>query len=360
MSPQSSLPETMRAVVLRAYDGTSLSVETLPMPEPKEGQVLVRMHAAPINPSDVLFTQGQYGVRKPLPCIPGFEGSGTVVRAGGGLWAQGLVGRRVACTATNDSGTWTEYAVADARGCIPLLPSVSLEQGAMLFVNPLTAWAMMDRARNSGAGALIQTAAASALGKMVLRLGQKYGFPVLNIVRRKEQVAQLRSLGADLVLNSSDDGFDEKLRALARDLRATCAIDAVSGAMTEQLAAAMPRGSRILVYGALGNQEFKVHPGTLIFRNITFEGFWLSSWVGEQNPASLGRAAVEIQQMLADTMRSEVRACFPLEETAEAITLYSAAMTEGKVLLMPSLTRPVGPGEVGEEPGDATEEPAAE
>src|ERR1700730_11624269 len=94
------LPASMRAAQLRAYDGKpeSIAVVNVPVPRPGAGEVLVRVHASPVNPSDDMFIRGLYAFKKPLPTVPGFEGSGTVV-AGDGVMAQLLKGRRVACSA---------------------------------------------------------------------------------------------------------------------------------------------------------------------------------------------------------------------------------------------------------------------
>ncbi|HEU4324461.1 MAG TPA: zinc-binding dehydrogenase [Roseiflexaceae bacterium] len=337
--PENAVPATMRAVVLDAYDGVSLRVEERPTPQPGPGEVLVRMVAGAINPSDLMFVRGMYGVRKPLPAMPGFEGSGTVVAAGGGVWARALLGRRVACSSGETSGTWAEYNLVPAGMCVPLLPQVGTLQGAMLIVNPLTAWALVDIARRGDHGALIQTAAASALGRMVVRLCQRFGLPLINVVRRPAQVELLRGLGAEHVLDSSAPDFDERLRNLARELRATIAIDAVAGELTGRLIQLMPRGARVLIYGALSEEECLVPPGALIFRGAQVEGFWLTNWLATLNPAALLRGAVSVQQLLAADLRSEVRACFPIEEARQAIELYSATMTAGKVLLMPGLRR---------------------
>src|SRR3972149_3926246 len=186
-------PATMRAVQLRAYDGKpdSVVVAELPMPHPGPGRVLVRVAASPINPSDLMFIRGLYGFKKALPVVPGFEGSGTVVVAGGGLIARLLAGRRVACAAASPElrdGTWAEYMVTAARLAVPLRRDTDLEQAAMMLVNPLSAWALVDIARRAGHRAVVQTAAASALGRMVVRLAGRFGLAVINIVRRVEQV----------------------------------------------------------------------------------------------------------------------------------------------------------------------------
>jgi NADPH2:quinone reductase len=123
--PVTSTPATMRAVQLRAYDGNpeSIAVVDLSVPRPGPGQVLVRVAASPINPSDLMFIRGLYGFKKPLPAIPGFEGSGTVVEAGSGMMPRFLKGRRVACAAADPNiagGMWAEYLVTSAQLCVPL------------------------------------------------------------------------------------------------------------------------------------------------------------------------------------------------------------------------------------------------
>src|ERR1700692_309998 len=119
------IPSTMRAVQLSAYDGRpeSISIIEMPVPRPGPGEVLVRVHASPLNPSDDLFVRGLYGFRKPLPAVPGFEGSGTVVEAGRGALTRFLNGKRVACTAAGANiagGMWAEYVVVPAPFCVPL------------------------------------------------------------------------------------------------------------------------------------------------------------------------------------------------------------------------------------------------
>src|SRR5260370_9106876 len=125
-----------------------------------------------------------------------------------------MKGRRVAGAAADakvGGGMWAEYVVTSAQFCMPLRRRVEWELGAPLLVNPLTAWALMNEARRGGHKAVVQTAAASALGKMVIRLGQKFSLPVINIVRRAEQVEALRAIGAVHVLNSRESGFDPAL-----------------------------------------------------------------------------------------------------------------------------------------------------
>jgi len=331
---------TMRAAQIRAYDGKpeSVSLVELPVPRPGPGQVLVHVAASPINPSDQMFLRGLYGFKKPLPAVPGFEGSGTVEETGSGFRARFLKGRRVACAAVDprsSQGMWAEYVVTSAQSCMLLSDHVTMEQGAMMLVNPLTAWALLDVARRGRHRAIVQTAAASALGKMVLKLGRRFSIPVINVVRRFEQVEALHALGADHVLNSSDEGFDSKLCKLCRDLGATIGFDAVSGEMSGRVLRAQPDGSELIVYGALSLEANQIDPMSLIFEAKRVKGFWLSEWLHHRSVLGQFNLGRHVQSLLADDLKTEVHARMPLEKLASALEEYAANMTSGKILLVP-------------------------
>jgi NADPH2:quinone reductase len=243
---------------------------------------LVRVFASPINPSDLMFIRGLYGFKKSLPAVPGFEGSGTVVEAGTGLTARFLKGRRVACAAADPKvrgGMWAEYVVTPAQFCMPLRKNVDLEQGAALLINPITAWALMHEARRGTHRAVVQTAAASALGRMIVRLGKRFSIPVINVVRRAEQVELLRGLGAEYIVNSSEPELDKRVCGLCHQLGASIGFDAVAGEMSARVLRAQPQGSRLLVYGALSLQASQADPAPLIFERKRLEGFWLTAWL---------------------------------------------------------------------------------
>jgi NADPH2:quinone reductase len=330
----------MTAVQLRAYDGKSESISAgeAPVPRPGPGQVLVHVAASPINPSDLMFIRGLYGFRKPLPAIPGFEGSGTVVDAGAGMLPHWLKGSRVACAAADPSvagGIWAGYVVVPAKVCVPLRRQVDMEQAATMLVNPFTAWGLMEEAQRGRHRAVVQTAAASALGRMVIRLGRRFAIPVINIVRRAEQVDLLRKEGAEHVLNSSDAGFDTALRNLCHKLGATIGFEAVAGEMSLRVLRAQPRRSRLLVYGALALQPCQIDPAALIFEEKCVEGFMVSTWLRRKNRLSQLRVANRIQALLAGDLKTEIQARFPLREVGRALQQYESSMTGGKVLLVP-------------------------
>ncbi|MBZ4417086.1 zinc-binding dehydrogenase [Myxococcus sp. RHST-1-4] len=332
----------MRALVLTAYDGRreSLRVETLPVPFPSPGQVLVRVAASPINPSDMLFVRGLYGAKRPLPAVPGLEGCGTVVAAGG-VTGRLLVGRRVACAAhAEGDGMWAEYAVVGVSRCLPLRAHISDEQGAGLIVNPFTAWALMERAREGGHVALAQTAAASSLGRMLLALAKRAKVPMVNVVGRPEQVELLRKLGAEHVLSSHESEFEERLRLMCHHLKVSLAFDAVGGRLTGQLMHALPEGGTVIVHGLLSEQECRIHPGDFIFGDKKVEGFSVERWARQGFGKEKLKAGMVVPSLVGRVLETPVRARLPLESAGEAVRIAASDMTAGKVLFMPGQGAP--------------------
>ncbi len=337
----------MRAVQLDRHDPDldtaidNLTVVSKPLPQPARGQVLVKIEAAPCNPSDLLYLQGLYGVKKTLPSVPGWEGAGTIVKNGGGLLGRMLLGRTVACADQADvDGTWAEYFVTEARACVPLQNPVGFEQGAMLVINPLTALALLERCTKGGHRAAIHTAGASQLGRMLARLALDRKFPMIHIVRRDKHIDALKALGAEVVLNSEREDFDEVLRSESERIGATIAFDAVAGPMTGRVLKAMPAGSTAVVYGLLSNQPCRdIDPYDLIFRRQCMEGFWLTPWLLGKGTISRIRLTGQAQKLIASgVLDSKVRARLSLDEVRAGLRDYLRRMSEGKVLICPGIS----------------------
>ncbi len=329
---QTTIPSVMQAVLVDPKS-QALSVREVPVPAPGPGQVLIRMAAAPINPSDIGFTKGSYGPQRGGLVVPGFEGSGVVVAAGRGLLPRLLRGRRVTCS-TPSGGTWAEYLVVSAGNCFPLSKNLSLEEGSMLIVNPLTAVAFFEIARRKKHRAMINHAAAGALGQMVLRMGQSRHVPVIHIVRREAQVELLRSMGGEYILNSTDSDFDEKLHRLAHQLKATLILDPVGGDQTRQLLNAAPSGSTALVYGSLSG--IKNDPASQGIGDPTkhIEGFYMPDWLATKNILQVLWNLRRVEQLAKKELHTKIQKRFPLTQFQEALDLYQGNPTAGKVLLV--------------------------
>ena len=338
------IPKKMRAVVLEAYHADvvdairGLKVLDRPTPMPRHGQVLVRIEAAPCNPSDLLLLQGKYGALKKLPSVPGWEGAGTVLASGGGLFARWLVGKRVACVLRRDrDGTWAEYFVADAADCIPLKAALPIEQAASFIVNPLTAVALLETARNAGHRAAVHTVGASQLGRMMLVIAADMNYPLIHIVRREAQVELLQSLGATHMLNTSRDGFAGELKSLCKQLKATAAFEAIAGDTTGIVLNAMPPKSTMYLYGALSLQPCgSIDPVEVIFHEKTLTGFYLGNWLRKRGLIGIMRTVSKVQRLLIDRrIETIVQRRLALSEVVEGLQQYAANMTDGKVFVMP-------------------------
>src|SRR3954469_15865705 len=176
-----------------------LSVREVPMPEPGPGQVRVRMIASPVNPSDLLVVRGRYGVLPTLPASVGFEGVGVVDAVGPGLLGWLVKGKRVAVL-NGTGGNWSEYVVIPAKQARPVADDLPDEQVASFFVNPASVLAMVRHVLAVPKGQwLLQSAAGSALGRMVIKLARHDGIRTINVVRRPEAIDELKALGADVV-----------------------------------------------------------------------------------------------------------------------------------------------------------------
>jgi NADPH2:quinone reductase len=330
-----SVPSTMKAVQQDEPNG-ELTLREIPVPRPREGQVLIRMAAAPINPSDLGSLAGlSYSGERNYPFTPGLEGSGIVVESGNGLMPRLLQERRVACLATfTGNGTWAEYMVTSAQLCMPLSKRVSLEQGAMLLVNPLTALGMFELVKRGKHRAMVSTAAASALGGMLLQLGKRYNIPIIHIVRREAQVDLVRKRGGEHILNSSEADFAEQLRATAHKFGATLLLDAIGGSMTQQLADAAPFGSTILLYSGLSRENCVINPFTALVNNLHFDGWFLSNWMRGKNLFQVLQLSRQVQSMVATDLQSPIQRRLPLSAAQQALGTYIQNMSAGKMLLV--------------------------
>jgi NADPH2:quinone reductase len=330
-----SIPSTMRAVQLDEPNG-KLTTRELPVPDPRSGQVLIRVAAAPINPSDLGSLAGlSYGRERTFPFTPGIEGSGTVVEAGKGWIPRLLKGRRVACSAPPaGDGTWAEFMVTSAKSCAPLNKNVSLEEGATLIVNPMSAFSFIEIIQRDKHQSVANTAAASSLGGMLLRLGKRYEIPIIHIVRRPEQVDLVCKRGGEVVLNSSEADFVEQLRAAARQYHTTLFLDAVGGDMTQKLAEAAPYGSTILLYARLSDKYSAIDSRTVLLKNLHLEGWFLSNWMREKNLLQTLRFSGQVQSLLGTDLASTIHKRFPLAEAQQGLELYMGNMSAGKILLV--------------------------
>ena len=330
-----NFPITMTGLVLTQFDHP-MEIQTVNVPIPGKGQVLLKIDSAPINPSDWAFVRGLYSSPKKPPVIAGFEGSGIVMATGNDFLSRRLLGKKVACFAPpNGNGTWASYCLTHYTTAIPLRKDLNLEQGSMLLVNPLSVMAMIQISQQRKIKAIANTAAASALGQLLDKLCTTNGMACVNIVRRPEQVEQLKKNGATYVIDSSSAHFKMEMRDLFHQLNVQLAFDAVGGPMATDLLEALPKGAEVMSYGALSEAAMSVHPGKLIFENKKVSGFWLSQWITQQSMFNLLRSFKKIQRFLSVEHPINIQKRMSLAETIAFIQTYPDSMSAGKMLVKP-------------------------
>ncbi len=316
------------AVVLKAFGKAEecVSVSEWNVADPKDGEVTVEMLAAPINPADLNIIEGKYGDLPDLPSVPGSEGAGRIVAVGDG--ADSLsVGDLVVVV---KRGTWAKRITVAAGDLFPLPKETDVLQASMLGVNPPTALLMMDSFVDLKPGDwIVQNAANSAVGRSVIQIAKARGLRTLNVVRRTELIHELLMLGADRVVTEETD-----LREIAADLKIQLALNAVGGASALNLANALSKDGHLVTYGAMGRQPLKIPNGLLIFKNLTFTGFWLSRWK-KVTPKARQQAVLKQLADLSSSgqLKLAVHQTFPISEIQAALAEAAKGQRSGKVIL---------------------------
>ncbi|KAM3128157.1 hypothetical protein pb186bvf_019756 [Paramecium bursaria] len=329
------VPESFRAVRVHEY-GKQVQVDTIPIPELQKGEFLIRVEAAPINPSDAFFIKGLYA-QLPLPVIPGWEGSGVVVKLGDGTPEWLKLGDRVAINARLGRGTFAEYAVGNINTFLKLDEETTFEQAASFYINPLTVIGILDVVQRNGQNVLVQNAAASALGRQLSRYAQSLNIKVINIVRRQEQVEILKSDGAEFVLNESDANFGEQLKNLSEQLKAKILFDPVGGDKIGELLTLLPIGSTAYLFGVLsGQQKVSILSTEILRQKKVIRGFTLYDFI-ELNPTLFHdlNFHAKLNKLIRNELRTQYQREYGFDQFQEALEFSQKNASNGKVLVRP-------------------------
>ncbi len=341
---------------------SDIRIEDVAIPEPGAGQVRVRMLLSPVNPSDLNFVHGTYhtalsriiwnqGRRnddatvfydpahtRPCPVPPyalGGEGVGIVEATGPGFLARRLRGKRVAVAGGPPQGTWQEYTLAEAKRAVVLPDAISDEQGAMFFVNPVTAYVLIREVQKVPRGAwLLVTAAGSALGKSVVRMGKLYGFRTLCVVRSDANTAELLALGADAVIETASQDLRAEVFKLTRGQGVGYAIDCVGGELAGDVVCCLGLGGRLVIYGTLANSPLRIPGRDLMMPVANVSGFLLPNWMAQQSPLKLlGIVRAVKKLMVAGVFHADISETFALPDVVAAIDSALKPGRTGKVML---------------------------
>jgi NADPH:quinone reductase-like Zn-dependent oxidoreductase len=379
MDDASTSPGLQLRSLVTADGKLRLYLDKMSFPDPAEDEVVIEIEAAPINPSDIGVLIGPADLdaatssgegdgvavtaRIPDAVLPtlagrfgeglsiGNEGAGRVVAAGSAAEAQALIGRTVAFRGGAMFATWR---AAPAKAVVPLPAGITANEGASFFVNPMTALAMVETMRSEGHRAIVHTAAASSLGRMLNRLCVKDGIALVNVVRRDEQVQLLRAEGARWVLNSSSADFPAALAEAVAETDATIAFDATfGGTLTDQILTAMESAAtrnlaefsrygssvfkQVYIYGGLDPRRFELGRGFGLHWSVS--GFLLSNFLQKAGADVVERMRARISSELATTFASHYTDVISLVEALDLETMraYGRQATAKKFLIKPTL-----------------------
>jgi NADPH:quinone reductase-like Zn-dependent oxidoreductase len=326
----------MQAAVFESFGEPSevLRVREVPEPRPGTGEVRVRMIMSPVNPSDLLVVRGRYGVLPSLPATPGFEGVGVVDEVGPGLLGRFVKGKRVVVI-NSAGGNWAQYAVIPARQARPVPDDIPDEQAAAYFVNPASVLALARHVLKVRKGDwLLQSAAGSTLGRMMIRLGRHDGFKTLNVVRRREAIPELKALGGDAVISSEDGPIDEQVLRIVGGDGVKYAIDPVGGETGTAVFRSLAPEGRLILYGTLSGEPLQIDPRLVISGKRVVEGFWLGYWMRERSIPSALLLFREIASMIRQgVLNSDIGRVYPLDEIVDAARQADAVARHGKVMV---------------------------
>ena len=318
----------MHAVQLTTYGDPLEGLMYVEIPEPDApgpNQVLIRVEFSPLNQSDLLLARGIYGSRPVLPSVIGNEGLGCILAVGPGV-ENVKIGDHV--LAPLSSFTWRERMIVPADRLFALPAEADPKQMAMLAINPPTAALLLSEFVNLKPGDyVVQNSANSAVGRWVIAFAKTRGLKTINIVRRRELVAELEAIGADIVVVDSAN-VSKEIRSAVGETELRLALDGVSGPATGVLAATLSPHGTLVSYAAMSLGPMSISPLEVIFKPLTIRGFWLGHPEYEAKSAPAIKLAAGM--IAAGQVHIPIAETYPLASIKEAV---AHAQRGGKILL---------------------------
>lgn len=300
--------------------------------EPREGEVILEMVAACINPSDTLAIKGLYPRKIMFPSYFGNEGVGRVKSVGNGVSTVKL-GDLVMLPAI---GTWRSAMKVRSDHIFPL-PKADALQLAMLTVNPPTAFLLLKKFVDLKEGDwIIQNAANSAVGQYIIQLAKSMGVKTVNLVRRESLVEELKAIGADVVLVDGK-GVHKLVKEATGGANIRLAIDAVSGDASDRLITCLGHQGTMVVYGSMSLEKVKLNMSTIMTKDLTIRAFWLSTWYNTAPREEIQEVITHLTKLIANgKIQAKIGATYPLEQYKEALKHADSEGKNGKILFVGS------------------------
>lgn len=323
----------MRALIHPAFGAPEevLRVEDRPLPEPREGQVRLRVVLSPIHNHDLWTVRGTYGFKPELPAASGTEALGVVDALGAGV-EHLEVGQRVATGGT--FGAWAEYIVTNAAGLVPIPDGLPDETAAQLVSMPFSAITLLDFLDVQPGAWIVQNAANGAVGRMLAQLGSARGVNVVGLVRRAAGVDELRAQGIDRIVATDQPDWKEQVEALTGGAPIAAGVDSVGGASAGQVLSLLAEGGTLVAFGAMDSPTMEIASSDVIFKQATVKGFWGSKVIPGLDQTTRSALFGELFQRLTDgSLTLPVAGTFDAADISAAVRASDTPGRVGKVLL---------------------------
>ena len=300
---------------------------------PAADEVVFDVLAFPINPADMWFCRGSYRLKPPLPATPGAECVGRVTAVGANV-KHVKVGDLVINLQREN---WTQKRKVKGDDAIPLPAGIDLKQAAMVRINPPTAQLMLsDFVDLKGGDWVIQNVANSAVGRLLIVLAHQRGLRTVNVVRRAELAAELKALGADIVVVDGD-GLAAKVAAETGDARIMLGVEAIGGDATGRLADCVATDGTLVHYGSMSGEDPKVGRSNFIYRGVRLTGFMLGRFMAKRSPQKIREIYADLaQQVMAGKLSAPVDTVYPIDKIKDALAHADKGGRNGKILVSPN------------------------
>jgi NADPH:quinone reductase len=324
----------MKAIQFTEYGGPEvLQTVELDRPMPKGQQVLIEIHAIGVNYADTARREGQYVVPTKLPFLPGAEIAGVVVEAGDSV-TNVKPGDRVVTLI--ESGGYAEYALADSRGLIPLQDDMDFEQAAALPLQGLSAYHILKTmGRLEKEETVLVHAAAGGVGTLAVQLAKLLGAgKVIATASNQEKLALAAEMGADVLINYTEEGWEEKVLEATGGKGVDVALEMAGGEIFNKTLKCLATFGRLVIYGVASGEQSRFYPSSLMARNQSVIGFFLPQIM--RKPALIQSSMSEMLGYLSEgQLKLTIGGVYPLEQAAEVHRLLQSRQTKGKLILKP-------------------------
>ena len=297
-------------------------------PVPGDDEVLIKVSGSPIQPADIMFIQGRYRFKPKFPQTAGLEGAGVIEASGENV--NDLTGKLVSFFERN---AWAEYIVVPKESIVILPDNFPIDKAVQFYLNPFTAWGLLEESKMVAGEWLLVTAANSAVSRLVIQLAKLRGINVIAAVRDGKQANELTALGADAVILIEGEQFSEQINAITSGMGVHAALDAVGGTAGTKILQNMAVNGRVIIYGLLSNEPVQFFNSQIIYKNLEIKGFGIRGFLQNQSKVQRNEMVQTlIEEIAKPSFELPVAGAFSLERFKEALTANDQRDKKGKII----------------------------